>query len=63
MYLRAVNNQMFGYKQIINFLVRALVVSVTLSLMPIVSMVVTPDYVGFNLEAADDKKKKSRKRV
>ena len=63
MYLRAVNNQMFGYKQVINFLVRALVVSVTLSLMPIVSMVVTPDYEGFNLEAADDKKKKSRKRV
>jgi len=51
------------YKQIKNFLVKTLVISITLSFMPLVSKVVVPDYEGFNLEAAEDSKKKKRKRV
>ena len=46
-----------------NFLVKALVISITLSFMPSISKVVVPDYKGFDLEAAEEKKKKKRKRV
>ena len=36
---------------------KTLAFSLILSLMPIVSHMVAPDYQGFNLEAADDSKK------
>ena len=42
---------------------KTLAFSLILSLMPIVSHMVVPDYQGFNLEAADDSKKKKRKRI
>ena len=54
---------MFRYKYTVNLLTKVLVVGVVLSLMPTISSVVVPEYEGFNLEAADDKKKRTRKRV
>ena len=38
-------------------LIKTLVVTVVISLMPIVISELAPEYDGFNLEAADDKKK------
>ena len=49
--------------KIVNFISKTLVLGVVLSLMPLVSKVIVPDYHGFNLEAADDSKKKKRKRI
>tara|TARA_B100001013_G_scaffold305686_1_gene208547 strand:+ start:3106 stop:4545 length:1440 start_codon:yes stop_codon:yes gene_type:complete len=46
-----------------NVLTKTLLFSLVLSLIPLVSKVVVPDYEGFNLQAADDSKKKKRKRV
>ena len=46
-----------------NVLTKTLLFSLVLSLMPLVSKVVAPDYQGFNLEAAEDNKKKKRKRI
>ena len=52
------------YKQAMKILIKTLVVTVVISLMPIVISELAPEYDGFNLEAADDtKKKKTRKRV
>jgi len=49
--------------KIVNLISKTLVVGLVLSLMPLVSKVIVPDYQGFNLEAADDSKKKKRKRI
>ena len=49
--------------KIVNLISKTLAVGLVLSLMPLVSKVIVPDYQGFNLEAADDSKKKKRKRI
>ena len=46
-----------------NVVTKTLLFSLVLSLMPLVSKVAAPDYPGFNLEAAEDGKKKKRKRI
>ena len=46
-----------------NFLIKTIVIVTVISLMPLVTSVVVPEYSGFNIEAADDKKKKKRTRV
>jgi len=46
-----------------NFFIKAIVIATVISLMPLVTSVVVPEYAGFNIEAADDKKKKKRTRV
>ena len=46
-----------------NVITKTLLISLVLSLMPLVSKVAAPDYQGFNLEAAEDDKKKKRKRI
>jgi len=52
------------YKQAMKILIKTLVVTVVISLMPIVISELAPEYDGFNLEAAEEtKKKKTRKRV
>jgi len=55
--------KIFVYKHIMNFLIKAIAIATVISLMPLVTSVVVPEYAGFNLEAADDKKKKKRTRV
>ena len=55
--------KIFVYKHVMNFLIKAIVIATVISLMPLVTSVVVPEYAGFNLEAADDKKKKKRTRV
>ena len=46
-----------------NFLVKALAISITLSFMPLISKVVVPDYKGFNLEAAEEKKEWTKNQI
>ena len=55
--------KIFVYKHVMNFLIKAIVIATVISLMPLVTSVVVPEYAGFNIEAADDKKKKKRTRV
>lgn len=45
-----------------NVVTKTLLFSLVLSLMPLVSKVAAPDYPGFNLEAAEDGKKKEKKK-
>ena len=54
--------RIFVYKHVMNFLIKAIAIATVISLMPLVTGVVVPEYAGFNLEAADDTKKKKRKR-
>ena len=64
MYPKVAAKKIFMYKQAMKILIKTLVVTVVISLMPIVISELAPEYDGFNLEAADDtKKKKTRKRV
>ena len=63
MYQRVALKKIFMYKQSMKILVKTLVVTVVISLMPVVISELAPEYDGFNLEAADTKKKKTRKRV
>ena len=46
-----------------NIITKTIVFSLILSLLPVVSKVVAPEFQGFNLEAADDSQKKKRKRI
>ena len=55
--------KIFVYKHVMNFLIKTIVIATVISLMPLVTSVVVPEYAGFNIEAADDKKKKKRTRV
>ena len=43
-----------------NFFIKAIVIATVISLMPLVTSVVVPEYAGFNIEAADDKKKEEK---
>ena len=42
---------------------RTLILFLAIGLAPIITENIVPDYLGFSLEAADEKKKKTRKRV
>jgi len=63
MYLKVALKKIFMYKQVMNILIKTFVVTIVISLMPIVISELVPEYDGFNIEAADTKKKKTRKRV
>ena len=43
-----------------NFLIKTIVMATVISLMPFVTSVVVPEYAGFNIEAADDKKRRKK---
>ena len=61
MYPKVALKKIFMYKQTMKILIKTLVVTIVISLMPIVISELAPEYDGFNLEAADTKKKKTRK--
>ena len=63
MYLKVALKKIFMYKQVMNILIKTFVVTIVISLMPIVISELAPEYDGFNIEAAETKKKKTRKRV
>ena len=63
MYLKVALKKIFMYNQVMNFLIKTFVVTIVISLMPIVISELAPEYDGFNIEAAETKKKKTRKRV